>query len=72
MTGTYDGLNGTYGDAGVGAIALTAPAAQKYVIYVLGTLDCTANLLPACEIESFMAVDEDTTNTNPSIIFAQQ
>jgi hypothetical protein len=72
VTGTYDGLNGSYGELGVGAIALTAPSAQKYVIYALGTLDCTANLLPACEIESFLAVDEDTTNTNPSIIFAQQ
>jgi hypothetical protein len=70
VTGTY-----TLSNLGTGTIPLTVPSAQKYVIYALGTLGCTGTLQnpnPACEIESFLAVDEDTTNTNPSVIFAQQ
>lgn len=44
---------------GTGTIVLTAPAATNYVIYAIDTAD-------------FLTMDVDKTNTNASIIFAQQ
>jgi hypothetical protein len=56
---------------GYGPIALTAPAAQNYVIYVLDTSGCT-NQSILCAIQDFLMMDVDKTNPNASIIFAQQ
>jgi hypothetical protein len=57
-------------------IAPVAPATTpNYVAYVLGTVGCTgtpSNPNPACSIQSFLMMDEDKTNPNASIIFAQQ
>ncbi len=67
VVGTY-----TLDFAGNGMIAPIAPATTpNYVIYVLGTLGCTGTN-PACAVQSFFMMDEDTTNPSPSIIFAQQ
>jgi hypothetical protein len=77
VTGTY-ALSASSGDLGVGTIALTAPSAQNYVIYVLDSLGCSSSLQnpnPACEVQDFLMMDETTTpnpNKNASIIFAQQ
>ncbi len=61
---------------GTVAIAPISPATTpNYVAYVLGTVGCTgtpSNPNPACSIESFLMIDEDKTNPNASIIFAQQ
>ena len=70
MAGTY-----TLSLAGTGTIALTdppLPAAANYVIYVLGTSGCTSAQSPVCAIQSFFMMDEDSTNPDASIIFAQQ
>jgi len=70
VAGTYS-LNA----AGNGPFALTEPATQSYVIYVLGTSGCNGsakNPTPVCSVQSFFMIDEDTANTAPSIIFAQQ
>jgi len=65
LTGTY-----TLTFSGAGTVLLTAPSAENYVIYVLGTSGCTgAN--PVCAIQNFLLMDEDKTNPNASIIFAQ-
>jgi hypothetical protein len=56
---------------GYGPIALTTPAAQNYVIYVLDTSGCT-NQSILCAIQDFLMMDVDKTNPNASIIFAQQ
>jgi hypothetical protein len=77
VTGTY-ALNLSYGDLGVGTIALTTPSAKNYAIYVLGTLGCTGTIQnpnPVCAVQSFFMMDETTTpnpDTNASIIFAQE
>jgi hypothetical protein len=77
VTGTY-ALNLSYGDLGVGTIALTAPSAKNYAIYVLDTLGCTGTIQnpnPVCAVQSFFMMDETTTpnpDTNASIIFAQE
>ena len=71
MTGTYD-LTGL--GNGTGTITLTAPpppAPQNYVIYVLDTSGCTGQS-SVCAIQSFLLMDVDKTNPNPSIIFAQE
>ncbi len=70
VAGTY-----TLSLSGTGTIALTAPplpAAANYVIYVLGTSGCSSVQSPVCTIQSFFMMDEDTTNPDASIIFAQQ
>jgi hypothetical protein len=67
VTGTY-----TMSFSGTGTIALTAPATQNYVIYVLGTSGCTSTQNPVCAIQDFLMMDVDKTNPNASIIFAQQ
>jgi hypothetical protein len=66
VTGSY-----TLNDLGVGTMVLTAPSAQNYVIYVVGTSGCTATN-PVCQIQDFLIMDVDKTITDPSIIFAQQ
>jgi hypothetical protein len=67
-------VNGAYtlSNSGAGTISLTTPLAQNYVIYVLDTSGCTNASGPVCSIQDFLMIDEDKTNTNPSIIFAQQ
>jgi hypothetical protein len=70
MTGTLD-LNSPSGNVGVFKIALTAPPAQNYVIYVLDTSGCTGQT-PVCAIQDFLMMDVDNTNPNASIIFAQE
>jgi hypothetical protein len=70
VTGTYTFATGPEG-LGIGTVTLTAPSAENYVIYVLGTSGCT-NATPFCAIENFLMLDEDTSNKNPSVIFAQQ
>jgi hypothetical protein len=70
MTGTLD-LNSASGNVGVFRIALTAPLAQNYVIYVLDTSGCTGQT-PVCAIQDFLMMDVDNTNPNASIIFAQE
>jgi hypothetical protein len=72
VTGTLD-LNSPNGNVGAFAIALTAPSAQNYVIYVLDTSGpCNIQQGPVCAIQSFLMMDVDKTNPNPSIIFAQE
>lgn len=61
----------TMQSTGNGTIALTAPAAQNYVIYVLGVSGCN-NSSPVCAIQDFLMMDVDKTNPNASILFAQQ
>jgi hypothetical protein len=70
MTGTLD-LNSPSGNVGVFRIALTAPSAQNYVIYVLDTSGCTGQT-PVCAVQDFLMMDVDSTNPNASIIFAQE
>jgi hypothetical protein len=68
-------VNGAYKlstASGAGTISLTAPSAQNYVIYVVDTSGCTNTSGPVCAVQDFLMIDEDKTNTNPSIIFAQQ
>jgi hypothetical protein len=74
VTGTLD-LNSPNGNVGAFAIALTAPSAQNFVIYVLDTAGpCNIQQGPVCSIQSFLVMDVDKTNPNPnpSIIFAQE
>jgi hypothetical protein len=72
VTGTLD-LNSPNGNVGAFAIALTAPSAQNYVIYVLDTSGvCNSLQSPVCAIQSFLTIDVDKTNPNPSVIFAQE
>jgi hypothetical protein len=70
ITGTLD-LNSLSGNVGVFTIALTAPSAQNYVIYVLDTSGCTGQT-PVCAIQDFLMMDVDSTNPKASIIFAQE
>ena len=70
MTGTLD-LNSPSGNVGVFRIALTAPSAQNYVIYVLDTSGCTGQT-PVCAVQDFLMMDVDNTNPIASIIFAQE
>lgn len=70
LTGSYT-FGASAAGIGAGTITLTAPAAENYVIYVLGTSGCTATS-PVCQITSFFMIDEDASNKNPSVIFAQQ
>src|SRR6202790_3393709 len=70
MTGTLD-LNSASGNVGVFRIALTAPSAQNYVIYVLDTSGCTGQT-PVCTIQDFLIMDVDNTNPKASIIFAEE
>jgi hypothetical protein len=70
ITGKSD-LNSLSGNVGVFTIALTAPSAQNYVIYVLDTSGCTGQT-PVCAIQDFLMMDVDNTNPNASIIFAQE
>ena len=58
--------------SGVGTIALTAPSAQSYVIYIVDTTGACSLQDPVCAIQDFLMIDEDKTNPNPSIIFAKQ
>jgi hypothetical protein len=74
VTGTLD-LNSANGNVGAFTIALTAPSAQSYVIYVLDTSGpCNILQGPVCAIQSFLMMDVDKTNPNPnaSVIFAQE
>jgi hypothetical protein len=72
VTGTLD-LNSPNGTGGAFAVALTAPSAQNYVIYVLDTSGvCNPLQSPVCAIQSFLTIDVDKTNPNPSVIFAQE
>ncbi len=66
LAGTY-----TLSDDFTGTIALTAPSAQNYVIYVVDTVGCTGQN-PACSVQDFLMIDVDKTNPDPSIIFAHQ
>ena len=67
LAGAYT-IQGT----GNGTIALSAPLAQNYAIYVLNTSGCTSLQNPVCAIQDFLMMDENKTNPNPSIIYAQQ
>jgi hypothetical protein len=58
--------------SGVGTVALTSPAAENYVIYVVDTTGACSLQTPVCAIQDFLMIDEDKTNLNPSIIFAKQ
>lgn len=71
---TLTGANPGYSlmTAGNGTLALTAPSAQNYVIYVLDTLGACTISSPVCAVQHFLMMDVDKTNPNPSIIFAQQ
>jgi hypothetical protein len=72
VTGTLD-LNSPNGNVGAFAIALTAPSAQNYVIYVLDTSGpCNIQQGPVCAIQDFLMLDVDKTNPNASIVFAQE
>ena len=74
VTGTLD-LNSPNGNVGAFAIALTAPSAQNYVIYVLDTAGpCNFQQGPVCAIQDFLMLDVGKTNPNPnaSIIFARE
>jgi len=62
----------TIQDTGNGTIALTGPPVQNYVIYGLDTSGCSSAQNPVCAIQDFLMIDEDATNPNASIIFAQQ
>lgn len=57
---------------GTGTIALTAPATQNYVIYVVDSAGACSDSSPVCAIQDFFMIDLDTSNPNPSIIFAKQ
>jgi hypothetical protein len=70
LTGTIT-FSASAGGIGVGAIALTAPSAATDSVYVLGSSGCSGSS-PVCQITSFFVIDEDTSNPNPSVIFAQQ
>ncbi|MGB8011653.1 MAG: hypothetical protein WCF68_08570 [Terriglobales bacterium] len=70
LTGTY-----TLQGQGTGTITLAAPSPStqtyNYAVYAVDTSGCSgAGLL--CTIQDFLMIDEDTSNTNPSIIFATQ
>jgi hypothetical protein len=67
-------VNGAYtlSASGAGTISLTTPFAQKYAIYVLDTSGCNSAQNPVCAIQDFLMIDEDTTNPDPSIIFAKE
>ena len=58
---------------GTGTIMLTTPV-QNYAIYVLDITGkgCNSGSNPVCGIQDFLMIDEDTSTTNPSIIFAKQ
>lgn len=71
VTGTYDFTSGAAG-LGVGTVTLTAPAAQKFAVYIQDTLGCTGGASSVCAIQDFLMLDTDSANKNPSIIFAQQ
>ena len=69
-------VNGSYTLSFVGTATLTLtapppPSPENYVIYVLDTSGCAGQGL-LCTIKDFLMMDEDKTNTNASIIFAQQ
>jgi len=66
VTGLY-----TLNDLGAGTMTLTAPSAQSYVIYVLDSSGCIATN-PVCQVQDFLMMNVDKTNTDASIIFAQQ
>jgi hypothetical protein len=72
-TGTYDmtALVANTSGTGTGKIALTAPSTQNYVIYVVDSFGC-GNSQVVCEALDFFMIDEDTSNTSPSVIFATQ
>ena len=57
---------------GTGSIALTAPSAQNYVIYVVDTSGPCTLLNPTCAIQDFLLMDVDNSNKNASIVFAKQ
>lgn len=59
-------------DTGNGTVALTAPSAENYVIYIVDTTGACSLQNPACVIQDFLMIDEDKTNPNPSVIFAKQ
>ena len=68
VTGAY-----TLAGQGTGTIALTAPSAQSYVIYVLDSSGtCNPLQSPVCAVQDFLMMDVDKTNPNPSVIFAQE
>jgi hypothetical protein len=68
------GANPSYAlqDTGNGTMTLTAPSAEKYVIYVLDTSGCSAQNLLVCAVQDFLMMDVDKTNPNASIIFAKE
>ncbi len=67
VAGTY-----TMSGSGRGTIASIAPATTpNYVIYTLDTSGCSGQA-PVCTIQNFLMIDTDKTNTNASVIFAQQ
>lgn len=61
-------------DTGNGTVALTAPSAENYVIYIVDTIGACSLQNPVCAIQDFLMIDETTItpNKNPSIIFAKQ
>ena len=58
-------------DTGNGTVALTAPSADNYVIYIVDTIGACSLQNPVCAIQDFLMIDEDKTNPNPSVIFAK-
>lgn len=76
VTGTYtvtDAGGGTQSTSplSISGIKLTAPAAQTYAIYVVDTTGCTGQEI-SCALVDFLAIDIDSGNTVPSVIFAHQ
>jgi hypothetical protein len=76
LTGTYtltDAGGGTGGGTApaVSEFTLTAPAAETYAIYVGDTSGCTKQFT-FCTLLDFYAIDIDSANTFPSVIFAHQ
>ena len=69
---TIAGANPSYAilNIGTGTMALTTPS-SNYVIYVQDTSGCAGQGL-VCGILDFLMIDVDSSNPNPSIIFAQQ
>ncbi|MGA7293941.1 MAG: hypothetical protein WBW85_15505, partial [Terriglobales bacterium] len=61
----------TLTDSGPGTIVLNFQTPQNYAIYTVDTSGCTGSS-PVCAITDFYMIDEDKTNTAPSVIFAQQ
>jgi hypothetical protein len=68
VVGTY-----TMNSAGNGVIApIMGATTPNYAIYAIDTVGCTKQSGTLCVIQDFMMIDEDTSNTNASVIFVKQ